>query len=170
MKIYELLIGSRCSVILMGRIWCTDGSFIRPEGFIRSGKTAFGYMLSNDIAVKLKKCSADGFNESLDKIDKTECHMGIKGYMPDIGRLRILFQSIMAGTMRNHLITARIYNQCSYRSQLSFDYEYGWGTMWSSTKSSKSHSYCLNSMGSIIENINLICNSSIPFYNINDTI
>lgn len=38
-------------------IWCTDGSFVAPECYQSSGKTAYGYALSNTKVARLTKSS-----------------------------------------------------------------------------------------------------------------
>lgn len=53
MTLYEVLVESKVNVERM--IWCTDGSFIRPKNFKKSGKEAYGYALDGTTVARLTR-------------------------------------------------------------------------------------------------------------------
>lgn len=66
MRLYEALIGLTSGT--EGKIWCTDGSLIRPEFFKNSGREAYGYALDNKRLVRITRSSGMPWTPSMDSL------------------------------------------------------------------------------------------------------
>lgn len=67
MILYNLIVENSNLLNKKGCIWCTDGSFIKPKNFSRSGREAYGYCLDNDTAVRLTRNSIKVEWSNIDK-------------------------------------------------------------------------------------------------------
>lgn len=140
MVLYDLLLGVEPSYLNpKGKIWCSDGSFIRPDQFRKLGdrwsasKYPVGYGLNDNVAVPIirenlfrswylahKYCN--------DCIKVSDKYGTVNGYLPSEGELSELYDSIMYGRMMKDLITAGVYEECNYR----LEKHSSWGYMWTS--------------------------------------
>lgn len=111
MTLYSLLLGLQLDHLdeVSCRIWCTDGSFLGPKGFIRSGKTALGYKVYEDTVACLK-----GSTRRMSLEDARKYCKDINGYLPSENDL--LGLNRLKWTMYYDLSSARILSECNYIS------------------------------------------------------
>lgn len=130
MKLYNLITEHKdLKEPRKGYIWCTDGSFVKPEEFSTSGKTAYGYALTNKFVVSIRKSSKSmGWYDS-SRYCMNESIAGKRGRVPSLDDLKSIIDSIMDGRMKDDLLTAGIYELCNYR--IADDCTDGWNYIWS---------------------------------------
>lgn len=164
MVLYELLVESKVSI--KGRIWCTDGSLLKPEVFYNSpDKVAYGYAISDHKVARITRSvgTYDWYRAS-DYCD-SQSNAGINGHLPSIEYLVETYRSIMFGDMKDDLITAGIYNKCNY-TLMSIDSNNGWLWIWSETEKDSKSSYFVDHGGHDMNYDKRGCFYVIPFFDI----
>lgn len=170
MLLYDLLTGFRFS--REGCIWCTDGSFMKPRKFRSLDKDAFGYVLTMNYAVSLKRSEeklpwSKSERYCLDKVNAK-----LRGHLPGSFNLKVLYESIMWGKMKEDLIKAGLYESCNYRMPCGpatngDPTRPDWSHVWTNEEGSDDFTaYYVSSTGYLYSKPKDYMSFTIPFYKI----
>ena len=160
MTLYNLILGSSARSPIKGHIWCSDGKFRSSSEFPSSRKNAYGYALTDKVAVSLRRSYGMYSWESAKYYCEDQVLGYHHGYMPSIDELESLYHQIMTGEMRDNLKIAGVFQLCNYRDPSTSALS-GWQWMWSSTELDKDSAEILgyeffsnpsdkNSLGTVI--------------------
>lgn len=102
-----------------------------PEKFIHSGKDAYGYAITENLAVSISKSTYPMTWEKSEQYCSSMINAGISGRMPNSEELNELHKLVMVGSMMVNLMYANLYELCNYR--LRDHSSDGWRYIWANT-------------------------------------
>lgn len=107
MNIYDLLVGEP-RLRVLGRIWCTDGSFLPIDDDRIGTKVPFGYVINDSLAIPLRIPVVDNdINWGLAALKcKVVSNAGVYGHLPSTTEL---LNAIGALRYRNNALLRKLY-------------------------------------------------------------
>lgn len=127
-----------------GMEWSSKNNYWHNTNFIRAQSLTDGVVNSNYL-----RSLVGGFNPincPAVYYACTQFNGGKTSYMPSVGELLTLYESIMYGNMKSDLETAGLYERCNYRTAGYRKVDVAdswWGYVWSSSQDSSNADYAL---------------------------